>query len=77
MIIKNDYNTDNEPGNVTINFEKADIAQPEIVELFSAQGRDYPDALLNARNTKYLFTQKDSVLTFDGKLGRLRAMSAR
>jgi phage shock protein PspC (stress-responsive transcriptional regulator) len=71
ITIKNDDDENNEPQNVTINFEKADIAQPEIVELFSAQGRDYGDALQNARNTHYLLTQKDSVLTFDGRLGRL------
>ena len=71
MIIKNDYDRDTEPESVTIRFEKSDIPQPEVVEVFSAQGRDEDDALLNARNTRYLLTQKDSVLTFDGKLGRL------
>jgi phage shock protein PspC (stress-responsive transcriptional regulator) len=72
MIIKNDDDRDNEPGNVTINFEKSDVPQPEIVETFSAQGRDYQDALLNARNTSYVVTQKDSVLTFDSRLRRLQ-----
>ena len=72
MIIKNDNYRDNEPGDVTINFEKSDVAQPEIVETFSAQGRDYEGALLNARNTKYTIAQKDSLLTFDGRLTRLQ-----
>ena len=72
MIIKNDNYRDNEPGDVTINFEKSDVAQPEVVETFSAQGRDYEGALLNARNTKYTITQKDSILTFDGRLTRLQ-----
>ena len=71
MIINNDDYRDNEPGNVTINFEKSDVQQPEVVESFIAQGRDYTDALLNARNTRYVITQKDSVLTFDGRLRRL------
>jgi phage shock protein PspC (stress-responsive transcriptional regulator) len=72
MIIKNDDYRDNEPRNVTINFEKSDVPQPEIIETFSAQGRDYQDALLNARNTSYKITQKDSILTFDSRLRRLQ-----
>jgi hypothetical protein len=73
MILKNDDMRDNnEPNNVTINFEKSDIPQPEVIETFSAQGRDYEDALLNARNTRYNIYQKDSTLTFDSRLTRLK-----
>jgi len=72
MIIKDDDERENEPRNVTINFERSDIAQPEIVESFSAQGADYEGALLNARNTRYNVLQKDSVLTFDERLRRIQ-----
>lgn len=53
---------------VSINVEKSDISKPVLVESYSARGRSYDDALFNVRNTRYIFTQKDSVLTFDYKL---------
>lgn len=70
MIIKNNDDDDPEPRNVNINVVQSDTNQPELVEEFSAQGPDYETALLNVRNTSYLFVQKDSILQFDSKLMR-------
>ena len=70
MILTNDGDDDIEPHNVNINIVRSDINQPELVESFTAKGRDYESALLNARNTKYIYSQSDSVLTFDDKLQR-------
>lgn len=70
LIIKNNDDDDPEPRNVNINVVQSDTNQPELVEEFSAQGPDYETALMNARNTSYLFVQKDSVLQFDNKLMR-------
>jgi phage shock protein PspC (stress-responsive transcriptional regulator) len=53
---------------VHINFEKSDVSQPVLIESYRAKGRNYDDALFNARNTKYMFTQKDTVLNFDYRL---------
>jgi phage shock protein PspC (stress-responsive transcriptional regulator) len=53
---------------VHINIEKSDVNQPVMVESYSAMGRTYGDALFNARNIKYIFTQQDSVLKFDYRL---------
>jgi phage shock protein PspC (stress-responsive transcriptional regulator) len=54
--------------NVHLNIEKSDINQPVLVESFRARGSDYDDALINARNTKYIFTQQDTVLKFDYRI---------
>ncbi|MES2275686.1 MAG: PspC domain-containing protein [Bacteroidota bacterium] len=64
-----DYN--NGPRNVTITIERSDIAQPVLIESFSARGRNYADALMNARNTVYQFVQQDTVLTFDRHIQHL------
>jgi len=58
--------------NVHINIEKSDVNQPVIVETFKAMGRDYEQALYNARNAKYIFTQQDTVLKFDYRLYGLK-----
>ncbi|MFD2863754.1 PspC domain-containing protein [Mucilaginibacter antarcticus] len=50
---------------VSINIERSDVAQPILIETFRAKGQRFEDALRNARNTSYIFSQKDSVLTFD------------
>ncbi|WP_184544067.1 PspC domain-containing protein [Mucilaginibacter sp. FT3.2] len=67
VILDDDYNGNDfgfsDP--VSINIEKADIAQPSMVESFVSRGHDYEDALINAHNISYRFTQKDSVLNFD------------
>jgi len=70
MTIENDDDENTEPQNVTLHVERSDIKQPELVETFRARGRDDEDALLNARNTKYIFIQQDSVLKFDDMLRR-------
>ncbi|RZA00517.1 MAG: PspC domain-containing protein [Sphingobacteriaceae bacterium] len=53
---------------VYISIERSDISQPVLVKSYHSQGRDYDEALSNARNIKYRFLQKDSVLSFDYKL---------
>jgi phage shock protein PspC (stress-responsive transcriptional regulator) len=63
-----DDDADPDIRNVHISVEKSDINKPVLVESYSARGRSYDDALFNVRNTKYIFGQKDSVLTFDAKL---------
>jgi phage shock protein PspC (stress-responsive transcriptional regulator) len=74
-IILNDNDDDGDdnrhydkPQNVNISIEKSDVAQPVLVESFSARGNSYQNALLNSRNTTYYFNQQDSVLTFDRTL---------
>ena len=71
-VILNDDDNDNDnfdsPGNVTITIEKSDVNQPVLVESYSARGVDYGDALLNAQNTTYHFSQQDSVLKFNRHL---------
>jgi phage shock protein PspC (stress-responsive transcriptional regulator) len=54
--------------NVHINIEKSEINQPVLIESYRAKGRNYDDALFNARSTKYMFTQQDTVLNFDYRL---------
>ncbi len=66
MIIVNDQEYDfSSPGNrVQIYIERADVPTPVLVESFSARGRSYEEALLNARAINYQFVQQDSVLQF-------------
>ncbi|MDB5157388.1 MAG: hypothetical protein JWR50_2095, partial [Mucilaginibacter sp.] len=66
---ENDYD-DYEHNSVSVRIEKSDVSQPVLVETFRAKGNHYEDALLNARNTKYIFSQQDSVLKFDHYLQR-------
>ncbi|QQL49012.1 PspC domain-containing protein [Mucilaginibacter ginkgonis] len=70
IVIDGDEDDMGEPNNVSISVEKSDVAQPTLFERFSANGATYDQALMNARNTVYNFTQKDSVLTFDRSLHR-------
>lgn len=51
--------------NITLNIEKSDVPQPVLVESFRARGSNYNNALINARNMLYRFTQNDSLLIFD------------
>jgi phage shock protein PspC (stress-responsive transcriptional regulator) len=72
VVITNDNTYDEfRENNMSIHIEKSDVAKPVLVETFSAKGRQYEDALLNARHTRYNFSQKDSVLLFDRYLQRL------
>lgn len=70
MIVTDDENNSyhNEPRSVTIRVEKGDVSHPVLEKSFSAKGRNYEDALSNARNTGYVFKQQDSVLKFDYSL---------
>ncbi|GAB3930860.1 PspC domain-containing protein [Mucilaginibacter myungsuensis] len=75
-IILDDDNNDNfdrqDSGlrNVRLEIERSDVLQPVLVESFMARGRDYADALSNARDITYQFSQKDGVLTFDRYMKR-------
>jgi phage shock protein PspC (stress-responsive transcriptional regulator) len=71
MKVTNDNSDDDYDRNISITIEKSDVAQPVLVETFHARGKEYDDALLNARNTRYIFVQQDSVLKFDKYLQRL------
>jgi phage shock protein PspC (stress-responsive transcriptional regulator) len=67
-IILDNRNGEPMPDNVSINIEQSNVKQAVLVESFSGKGRRYEDALANARNSVYNFSQKDSVLTFDRRL---------
>jgi phage shock protein PspC (stress-responsive transcriptional regulator) len=54
--------------NIDIYIEKADVAQPVLVESFSARGRDYQEALSNARGISYQFVQEGNVLKFNRRM---------
>ncbi len=65
-VVDDEYNGfHDEPNSVDIHIEKSDVAYPELEESYNAKGYDYDQALLNARNTTYIFAQQDSVLKFD------------
>ena len=64
----NDFDNNNEFRNVRLNIEKSDVSQPVLVESYRARGRNYDEALFNASNIKYIFTQQDTVLKFDYRL---------
>lgn len=55
-------------GRVYLNIERSDINQPVLVKSYGARGQNYEEALVNARNIKYRFSQQDTVLKFDYKL---------
>jgi phage shock protein PspC (stress-responsive transcriptional regulator) len=61
----------NEPRNVSISIEKSDVAQPVLVQTYRSKGSSYENALFNARATKYVFSQQDSVLKLDRRLQRI------
>ncbi|GGH09576.1 PspC domain-containing protein [Mucilaginibacter phyllosphaerae] len=63
-----DNNMDLPDKNIDIYIEKSDVAQPVLVESFSARGSDYEDALYNARGTNYQFKQEGNVLRFNRRL---------
>jgi phage shock protein PspC (stress-responsive transcriptional regulator) len=68
-----DNSDDNfEPRTIRIEIEKSDVPYPILIEEFTARGRNYETALVNARNTRYNFEQQDSLLRFDTKLRRLK-----
>jgi phage shock protein PspC (stress-responsive transcriptional regulator) len=76
IVVTND-NTyeDFEKNNLSIHIEKSDVSQPMLVETFHAKGNNYESALLNARNTKYIFTQQDTIINLDRYLQLLPGTS--
>lgn len=66
-----DNNSDMPDKNIDIRIEKSDVAQPVLVESFSARGRNYEDALSNARNITYQFVQEGATLKFNRRLEKL------
>jgi phage shock protein PspC (stress-responsive transcriptional regulator) len=71
VLTDDDDNDDLEPNSMRIEIERSDVPYPVLVEEFTSRGSDYEEALSNARNTRYVFAQQDSVLKFDYKLRRL------
>ncbi len=63
-----DVDENRELHNVYLDVERSDVKTPILVALYKARGRNYENALFNVRNTKYIFSQKDTTLTFDYKL---------
>jgi phage shock protein PspC (stress-responsive transcriptional regulator) len=73
VLTDNDHDDDDfEPRNMRITIEKGDVPYPVLIEEFTARGRSYELALTHARNSRYIFTQQDSVLKFDYKLRKLK-----
>jgi len=72
-----DFSDNGSPDNMRINIEHSDIPQPLLIETISARGRDYANALMNARNTSYQFIQTDSVLAFDRRIKLLASKTWR
>jgi phage shock protein PspC (stress-responsive transcriptional regulator) len=68
IILDDRHSGDAMPRNVSLYIEQADVKQPVLVESFSAKGATERDALKNAQNSIYNFTQRDSLLTFDRRL---------
>ncbi|QJD96581.1 hypothetical protein HH214_12175 [Mucilaginibacter robiniae] len=66
MTLTDDPDEDNrEPRSLDIDIVKAEVSHPVLIENFTSRGRDYDHALINARNTRYIFLQQDSILKFD------------
>ncbi|MBW4890043.1 PspC domain-containing protein [Mucilaginibacter sp. HMF5004] len=64
IILDDRYGDDNMPRNVEIEIVKSDVDRITLEEKFSAHGANDEDAIRNARNAVYNFTQKDSLLIF-------------
>jgi phage shock protein PspC (stress-responsive transcriptional regulator) len=52
------------PRNVTIRIEKSEGNVPSVTQSYSSKGRDFATALNQAKNIRYDFIQKDSLLKF-------------
>ncbi|AMR31059.1 hypothetical protein A0256_06285 [Mucilaginibacter sp. PAMC 26640] len=63
-----DNNMDMPNKNIDLYIERSDVAKPELVESFSARGRDYEDALFNARGISYQFVQEGNTLRFNRRM---------
>ncbi|PST84164.1 PspC family transcriptional regulator [Pedobacter yulinensis] len=56
------------PDNMRLEIVKSEAGRVMISENYSANGKTYKQALLNAQNIRYKFVQQDSVLNFSPKL---------
>ncbi|RFZ82891.1 PspC domain-containing protein [Mucilaginibacter terrenus] len=67
VILDDDYDNDMDMPNKNIDLyiERADVAQPTLVESFTARGSDYQEALDNARGIRYQFVQQGGTLKFN------------
>ncbi|WP_432713435.1 PspC domain-containing protein [Pedobacter sp.] len=68
IILDDADNALNTPKNVRIKIEKSLDGKFAIVENYSSQGKNFDNALNNAQNIRYDFSQKDSLLSFNTKL---------
>ena len=59
-----------EPNNMSIRIEKSDVDHPVLVQTYRSKGSTYENALSNARSTRYIFSQQDTILKFDQRLQR-------
>ncbi|MBB5635913.1 phage shock protein PspC (stress-responsive transcriptional regulator) [Pedobacter cryoconitis] len=64
IIQKDPERSTSAPRNVTIRIEKSDNNIPSVTESYSSKGKDFASALNQAKNIRYDFIQKDSLLKF-------------
>lgn len=82
VIVDDEDNYDNDPedklpNSMSITVERSEVAYPVLVETFRARGKNYTNALMNARNIVYQYKQTDSVLTFDRHIQQLQRKNYR
>lgn len=65
IIINGDDEGSNLPDNVHLKIELSDVDKPVLMQVYSASGRNFENALETAEHTNYRFIQADSVLKFD------------
>ena len=70
ILDSNDDNFDSPNSSAYITVERSDVKQPVLVEVFSARGGDYQDALNNARAITYHFEQIGNVLKFNRRFDK-------
>lgn len=77
IIQNDDRGPFNQPRNVTIRIEKSDNNTPSLTESYSAKGINFETALYHAKNIRYDFIQKDSVLKFSPELHLMKNVNWR
>lgn len=65
IIINDDDEQYDTPNNFRLSVERSDVDKPVLVQTVSARGSNFENALKNAQNIRYQFSQQDSVLRFD------------
>jgi hypothetical protein len=65
IMISSHSRESNMPRNMSLVIEHSNVAQPTLVEEFSARGSSFKNALKSAQHITYNFIQQDSVLKFD------------